>query len=107
LRKIFKLQDEKRKPERIVEAMKNEIRKYIKRERKKKLSDNLTMFWDFDCKFGKSRDNSEIIEIKELIKALDITLTESWDECYIEILAKEVNKPIIERATTTDEDINI
>jgi len=92
MKKIFKLEDGKRKPERIVEAIKNEIRKYIKREKKKKLSDSLTMFWDFDCRFGKTKDNSEIIEIKNLIKALDIINDENWSECYIEILAKEVKK---------------
>ena len=105
MRKIFKLQDEKQKTERVLEAIKNEIRKYLKRERKKKLSNSATMFWDFDCKFGKSRDEAGEIEIKDLIKILDTTLSENWNECYIEILAKEVSKPIKEEVIIAEEPI--
>jgi len=104
MRKQFKLQDDKRKPERMLEAMKNEIRKYLKRERKKKLSDASTMFWDFDCKYGKSRESSQVVEIKDLIKVLDITLSENWEECYVEILAKEVAKPIKEEVVVAEEE---
>ncbi len=102
MRKTFKLQESNKKRERTLEAIKNEIRKYLKREKKKSLSDKSTMFWDFDCKFGKSRDEADIIEIKDLIKALDITLSENWEECYIEILAKEVAKPIKEEVVVED-----
>ncbi|SHO80448.1 hypothetical protein MNB_SV-15-1166 [hydrothermal vent metagenome] len=105
MRKVFKLQDEKKKPERIIEAMKNEIRKYLKRERKKKLSDTSTMFWDFDCKFGKDKESSKVVEVKDLIKSLDIILEENWEECYVEILAKEVSKPIKEEIIIEEDSI--
>jgi len=104
MRKLFKLEESNKKRERTLEAIKNEIRKYLKRERKKKLSDKSTMFWDFDCKFGKSRDEAKIIEIKDLIKALDITFSKNWEECYIEILAKEVAKPIKEDVVEEDKE---
>ncbi len=105
MRKLFKLKDDKRKLERMLEAMKNEIRKYLKRERKKKLSDTSTMFWDFDCKFGKDKESAKVVEIKDLIKALDITLEESWEECYVEILAKEVAKPIKEEVIVEEDSV--
>jgi len=104
MRKLFKLEESNKKRERTLEAIKNEIRKYLKRERKKKLSDKSIMFWDFDCKFGKSRDEAKIIEIKDLIKALDITFSKNWEECYIEILAKEVAKPIKEDVVEEDKE---
>ena len=104
MRKTFKLQESNKKQERTLEAIKNEIRKYLKRERKKKLSDKSTMFWDFNCKFGKSRDESQDIEIKDLIKALDITLSQNWEECYVEILAKEVAKPVKEEVVEESEE---
>ena len=40
MKKVFKLQVENRNPERQLEAVKNEIRKYMKRERKKKLPED-------------------------------------------------------------------
>lgn len=51
MKKTFDLTHEKIKYPRMVEAAKKDVRKYIKRERKKTLSGGVH-FWDFDCKFG-------------------------------------------------------
>ena len=56
MKKIFKLTDEKKHEDRVLEAVKNDIRKYVKREKKKKLEDAKTTYWDFDCKIGASAD---------------------------------------------------
>jgi hypothetical protein len=105
LRKIFKLEENNKNRDRTLESVKNEIRKYLKRERRKKLSDTSTMFWDFDCKFGKNKDDANVIEITEITKLLDITAKENWQECYVEILAKEVAKPIKEETVVETENI--
>ena len=94
MKKIFKLQDEKKHPDRIVEAIKHDIRKYTKREGKKKLSDAEKMFWDFDCKFGQSAADAKVVTFNGVIEGLDSVLESGWTECYIEILAKAVDKPI-------------
>ena len=51
MKKKFSLKHPKIKPARRVEAVKHEIRKYLKRERRKELPEGVD-FWDFDCKFG-------------------------------------------------------
>jgi hypothetical protein len=94
MKKIFKLTDEKKHEDRVLEAVKNDIRKYVKRERKKKLPDEATMYWDFDCRIGESADKSEVVVFEELIKALDKVKATGAIECYVEILAKTVDKPV-------------
>lgn len=96
MKKIYKLTDEKKHEDRVLEAVKNDIRKYVKREKKKKLEDPKTTYWDFDCKLGASADIAKVIEFDTLIKALDGIKAMGVTECYVEILAKIVDKPLKE-----------
>ena len=77
----------------MLEAVKHEIRKYVKRERKKNLPEKATMYWDFDCKVGVSADEAEVLVFEDLIKALDRVKESGATEVYVEILAKAVPKP--------------
>jgi len=94
MKKIFKLTDEKKHEDRVLEAVKNDIRKYVKREKKKILSDKATMYWDFDCKIGATADEAKEVEYDDLIKALDSIKATGVNEVYVEIMAKEVVKPL-------------
>jgi hypothetical protein len=91
LKKTFELQAANKKPERVSDSIKNELRKYIKRERKKKLPDD-ALFWDFECRFGQTSDTAESLSASELIKALDRAYAASWEKCYIEIISKPSTK---------------
>ncbi len=98
MKKIFKLTDEKKHEDRVLEAVKNDIRKYVKREKKKDLPDKATMYWDFDCKIGATSEDAKVVEYEALIKALDAVKATGATECYVEILAKTVDKPVKEVA---------
>jgi hypothetical protein len=87
LKKIFHLQQENKNPERVLESIKHEIRKYLKRERSKKLPEK-AVFWDFDCRFGQNSDKAEGLPASEIIAALDKAKDADWDQCYVEIIAK-------------------
>jgi len=91
MKKVFQLQEKNKKPERTLDAIKNEIRKYLKRERKKKLPEE-AIFWEFDCKFGKDEASAAALGTNEIIKALDETLAVKWESCYVEIMAKPSDK---------------
>ena len=52
------------------------------------------MYWDFDCKIGASSDIAEAIRYEELIKTLDKIKSMGVNEVYMEIIAKEVDKPL-------------
>ena len=91
LKKIFELQAANKKPERVIDSIKNELRKYLKRERKKKLPKD-TLFWEFECRFGQTIETAESLNASELIKALDKAYEASWDRCYVEIISKLSSK---------------
>ncbi len=87
MRKTFKLSHEKIKPQRLVESIKHEVRKYLKRERNKKLTDDAD-FLDFDCRFGADSDSAETIHLSEIDKSIDQAVSENLSSFYLEILAK-------------------
>ena len=97
MKKIFKLQVENKQAERQLESIKNEVRKYLKRERKKKLPED-AIYWDFDCCFGQDKDDAKIINISELTVALDEAHTKEWKACYVEIIAKPSMKQVSEKS---------
>lgn len=91
MKKQFKLTDTKLAAARHIDSVKHEISKYIARERRKSLPEG-TDFWDFDCRFGKNKENAQIIHISEINKLIDKEVTENQESFYIEILAKEAKR---------------
>ena len=91
MKKVFNFTHDKKKPERLLEACKHDIKKYMKRERAKTLPENAN-FWDFECKFGASASDAKAVTVLELNKELDGVIAAGLQECYIEIIAKAVAK---------------
>ncbi len=91
MKKVFPLISERHQPARVVEQVKSDIRKYLKRERKKKFAEEFD-YWDFDCRTGKSAAEAAPCHEKEIGKALDEGLAGNWTEIYIEILSKPAKR---------------
>jgi hypothetical protein len=87
MRKTFQLIHPKIKLARLVEAIKHEVKKYIKRERNKKLPEDVD-FWDFDCKFGQTAEEAEVIHLSEINKYIDKAEEQQLESFYLEILVK-------------------
>jgi len=87
MKKNFPLSLPNHKPPRVIEGIKSDIRKYLKRERRKELPEGVD-FCDFDCRVGENVDSAKEIHLSELIKAVDKAAEESWESMYIEILSK-------------------
>ena len=87
MKKTFKLTHEKLNPERLIESIKHEVKKYLKRERRKDLPKDVD-FLDFDCRFGADEENSEIIHLSAIDKSIDWAVTEQLESFYLEITAK-------------------
>lgn len=96
MKKIFQIQQERLKADRAVDAIKNELRKYVKREKKKDLPNKQTMFWDFDCKFGKTAELANECSFEEIFTKLNSVVADGWEVCYVEVMAKAVDKPLKE-----------
>lgn len=69
MKKTFKLSHPKIKVPRLVEAIKYEVKKYIKRERGKALPPHVD-FWDFDCRYGDDEATSEVIHLSEINRCI-------------------------------------
>lgn len=87
MKKTFPLAVAGKNPERLLEATKHEIRKYIKRERRRALPEGVD-FWDFDCKFGASEDTAVTAHLAELTPLIDAIVQTGAAKFYVEILAK-------------------
>jgi hypothetical protein len=87
MKKNFKLTDPKHKTARVVEAIKHEVRKYLKRERRKTLPEGVD-YWDFNCKFGATEEGAEVIHVAEIDKYINKAEADELDSFYLEILAK-------------------
>lgn len=87
MKKTCELTHPKIKYPRLVEAAKHEIRKYLRRERKKALPEGAD-FWDFDCKFGDTEAVAKPVHLSDIDKCIDVAAAKQLTSFYVEILAK-------------------
>ncbi len=87
MKKTFRLTHPKIKVPRLVESVKHDVKKYIKRERRKELPKDVD-FWDFDCKFGPNAEEAKVVHVAEIRKYIDTAEEQQLESIYIEILAK-------------------
>lgn len=87
MRKTYPLQVEGKHPERLLEAIKHEINKYLQRERRRTLPPTAD-FWDFDCRFGADAAQAEPIKTSQIKACINALVAAGGTQFYIEILAK-------------------
>mgnify|MGYP006883103421 CR=1 FL=1 len=105
MKKTFKLNVENKHPDRQIESIKHEIRKYIKREKNKPLSEGID-FWKFECKFAKNSEEPKKIEFLDITKNIDEASNEKCETLYMEILSvpgKREAKPELESKETEED----
>ena len=101
MKKLFLIDIPNKTRERQVDSIKNDIRKYIKREKSKKLPVGFNS-WFFDCKFGEAQDSAKEINFADIIKSIDFAQKENYDSFYLEIVAKAVFK---EKKSSIDDEL--
>ena len=87
MKKTFQINIEGKNRDRVLDAVKHEIRKYIKRERRRVLPEGVD-YWDFDCKFGLAQETAEVVHLATITALIDGVAKEMGEKFYIEILAK-------------------
>jgi hypothetical protein len=95
MKKVFQLTSPNKEPERQLDSVIHEIRKYIKRERKKPLPEKVD-YWDFDCRIGESAEAAKGFSLDTLNASIDKFVEADKKSFYIEILSKPAtaeNKP--------------
>ncbi|MEI6712217.1 MAG: DUF6172 family protein [Verrucomicrobiota bacterium] len=86
MRKTFPLTAAGHEPPRVVAAIKNEVRKYLRRERRKALPDGAT-HWAFRCQVGLGDAELEPKRVGEIIESIDLAAERNCAAITIEILA--------------------
>ncbi len=87
MKKTFLLNIEGKNRDRVIEATKHEIRKYVKRERNKPLPEGVD-YWDFDCRFGSTPQDAAESHFANLTALIDALASEGGAAFYLELLAK-------------------
>ena len=106
MKKTYRLAIEGKHPDRLLEASKHDIRKYIKRERGKALPAGAD-FWDFDSKAGIDEASAQPVPFAELIRAVDALVAAGNTQFYVEVLSKPVKRsprPAAEAAPAAETD---
>lgn len=106
MKKTFELTHPKIKLERRVEAVKHEVKKYLKRERNKKLPKGVD-YWDFDCQFGNTQADAEPVKISDINKRIDQTQIDGLTSFYIEVIAKEGIRVFTPRDDVEDDNTEV
>lgn len=87
MKKTFQLTPADKKPERVLEAIKHEIRQYLKRERRKDLPESAD-YWDFDCQFGATPETATSSHLGNLMTQIDALASQGAPSFYLLLLAK-------------------
>ena len=87
MKKTFTLAHPKKKPARVVDAIKSEVKTYIKRERNKPLPQDCN-YWAFDCKFGNTEDEARDVHQNAIGKMIDAVVAAGHDSFYVEVIAR-------------------
>ena len=89
MKKTYKLDHPKIKAARIVDSIKHDIKKYLKKERSNKLP-NGTKYWDFDCKLGQNEATAAVVLQSALMSSIDEMVENKATTIYIEMTSKAV-----------------
>lgn len=89
MKKTYQLVHPKIKAPRIVDSIKHDIKKFLKKERSNQLPSG-TKYWSFDCKLGQSEEMATVVSQLELMSSLDEMVEAKAKSIYVEMTTKAV-----------------
>jgi len=106
MKKNFALKAPGKIDARVVESVKNDVRKYVKRERRKDLPEGFDL-WKFNCRVGADEAAAQPKLLKEITAAIDTVVAAGGATVYIEVIAvpghRWTSDATAEAADATDE----
>ena len=85
MKKTFQLSVEGRHPDRLLEASKHDIRKYVARQRRAALPEGVD-YWDFACRFGLTEADASPVHFATLIGLMDEAGKAGQTSFFVDIL---------------------
>ena len=89
MKKTFPLQVPGKNDQRVLESLKNEVRKYVRREQRKTPPEGFNR-WEFACRVGPDAATAAPRLLSEVIAAIEATAKAGGAAVYVEILANPV-----------------
>jgi hypothetical protein len=86
MKKVFPFKAAGKADARVVDSIKHEVRKYVKRERGKDLPEGFDL-WSFACKVGASRETAAECLLGDVSAKIDEVVNSGGTEVYIEVIA--------------------
>ena len=96
MKKLFQLTVEGRNRDRLLDASKHEVRKYVARQRRAALPEGVD-YWDFACRFGSTEADATEVHFATLISLMDEAGKAGADAFFVSILGTRgvrVAKPL-------------
>jgi hypothetical protein len=87
MKKTYPLNTEGKNRDRLLDAIKHDIRKYVARQRRVPLPEGVD-YWDFDCKLGLSADSQQVVHFGSLIGQIDTLAKGGADAICVLMLPK-------------------
>lgn len=87
VKKTYPLNIEGKHPDRVLDATKHEIRKYMQRQLRVPLPEGVD-YWDWDCKFGSNAETAVVAHYAAITKLIDALVASGGTSFYIELVAK-------------------
>ena len=88
MKKTFQLNVEGRHPDRLLEASKHDIRKYVARQRRAALPEGVD-YWDFACRFGLTEADAVPVHFATLISLMDAAAKDGKTSFFVDILGQK------------------
>jgi hypothetical protein len=99
MKKTFSLKAEGKADARVVDSIKHEVRKYVKREHAKELPAGFAL-WTFQCKVGADRDSALECVLGDISAKIDAVANSGATEVYIEVIAAASHRPLSSETPT-------
>ena len=87
MKKTYPLNIEGKNRDRVLDAIKHDIRKYVRRQRRVPLPEGVD-FWDFDCRFGLSAESAESVHFGNLTALIDAAARDGAAAFCVELHAR-------------------
>ena len=97
MKKILSFHDPVKAPARVLDQIKHEVRKYVRREHNKELPAGYDL-WEFDCKVGASSASAEACALGDINAKIDQVAASGAAEVYLEVVARPAKRPMSSEA---------
>ena len=107
MKRTYRLDIEGKNRDRLLDAARHDMRRYVKRERSRPLPEGVD-FWDFSCRFGSSEETAADIHFATLNGLVDSAAREGAPQFYVEIVTRHGHRtarPLTEGGGAGHEDL--